>query len=162
MFLTLSRFNSGCRPCLSRPQYNEKDRTFSLYAVRDIKAGEELVWPYLGVRFSLVSRRKAQLMRSLPQVPFEFDSIESRREELLRCFHFDCSCDACKRWQDPAELKASNGRLLKLRRLKEGLSSESGGRQGTLRRMIALAEEEQLWEMAQTLAKQLEKEEALS
>ncbi|KAK4055466.1 hypothetical protein OIV83_000012 [Microbotryomycetes sp. JL201] len=140
MFLTLSRFNSACRPCLTRPQYDAQSKTFSLFAVRDIEQGQELTWPYLGV-------------------PFEFDSIESRREELERCFHFSCLCDACQDWlSDPAKMKESNRRLLQLRRLKESLSSDKGGRHHTLSNMIKLARDEKLYEMADRLQEQLDQE----
>ncbi|KAM0789043.1 hypothetical protein ACM66B_003108 [Microbotryomycetes sp. NB124-2] len=140
MFLTLSRFNSACRPCLTRPQYDAQTKTFSLFAVRDIAKGEELTWPYLGV-------------------PFEFDSIESRQEELERCFHFACLCDACTEWlRDPVKLKESNRRLLQLRRLKESLAGEQGGRHRTLSSMVRLAREERLYEMADRLEEQLNQE----
>lgn len=55
LFLQLSRLNSSCRPNLSRPLYDPKTRSFSLYALQDIPVGEELTWPYLGV-----SRNSAQ------------------------------------------------------------------------------------------------------
>ncbi|KAK4057790.1 hypothetical protein OIO90_001009 [Microbotryomycetes sp. JL221] len=134
MFLTLSRFNSGCRPCLSRPQYDPKTKTFTLTAVRDVHQGEELTWPYLGI-------------------PFEFDSVQHRRQELLQCFHFNCLCSACQQWlTNPDKLKESNQRLLRLRRLKQqGLNAK-----WTVEEMIKLCHEEQLWEMKDTLQQQLE------
>ncbi|ORY78887.1 hypothetical protein BCR35DRAFT_304909 [Leucosporidium creatinivorum] len=138
LFLTLSRFNSACRPNLTRPLYDSKARTFSLSALLDIPEGDELTWPYLGI-------------------PFDFDGIDYRREELSRVFGFDCCCAACGVWQSSSEKKAeSNARLLKLRRLKECLLITSGGRQRTMERISALAEEEGLHEVASRLKAQAE------
>lgn len=181
LFPTLSRFNSACRPNLTRPLYDPKARTLSLSALLDISEGDELTWPYLGVSTFLLllplpsaaphiarwSFRPPFLRRTaiaessptglLPQIPFDFDAIDYRREELSRVFGFDCCCQACEVWQSSSEKKAeSNARLLKLRRLKECILITSGGRQRTMERMAALAAEEQLHEVASRLKAQAE------
>nr|CRX79255.1 hypothetical protein [Leucosporidium scottii] len=95
----------------------------------------------------------------LLQIPFDFDAIDYRREELSRVFGFDCCCAACRVWQSSPEKKAeSNARLLKLRRLKECLLITLGGRQQTMERISRLAEEEQLYEVASRLKAQSEVE----
>lgn len=176
LFLTLSRFNSACRPNLTRPLYDPKARTFSLSALLDIPEGDELTWPYLGVStfFLLLPPQLPDRLGGalgphsaeppspnsrqpglLPQIPFDFDAIDYRREELSRVFGFDCCCRACGVWQSSSEKKAeSNARLLKLRRLKECLLITLGGRQRTMERISGLAEEEQLYEVASRLKAQ--------
>ncbi|KDE07902.1 hypothetical protein MVLG_01812 [Microbotryum lychnidis-dioicae p1A1 Lamole] len=143
LFPLLSRFNSSCRPNLSRPHWSSKTRKMELIAVRDIEKGEELVWPYLGI-------------------PFEFDSPESRREQLKQIFGFDCACRACTEWTQPSihnhadttlaepspKLKASEARLRQLRRLKQMI--DIGGER-VLRKMQKISKEEGLWEMSDRL-----------
>lgn len=78
---------------------------------------------------------------------------------MKRVFGFDCSCDACVEWEANDALRSeSNRRLLKLRRLKEGLSADKGGRQRTLADMARLAKEERLWEVADRLDEQCQLE----
>ncbi|SCZ99372.1 BZ3500_MvSof-1268-A1-R1_Chr7-2g09504 [Microbotryum saponariae] len=143
LFPLLSRFNSSCRPNLSRPHWSSKTRKMQLIAVRDIEEGEELVWPYLGI-------------------PFEFDSPQSRRAQLKQIFGFDCACRACTEWTPPStdnnadatlaepspKLKASEARLRELRRLKQMI--DMGG-QRVLRKMQQISQEEGLWEMSDRL-----------
>lgn len=50
--------------------------------------------------------------------------------------------------------RESEARLLRLRRLKEGLSSQRGGRESVLEQMATLAEAEGLWEVADRLKEQ--------
>ncbi|CEQ40562.1 SPOSA6832_02202 [Sporobolomyces salmonicolor] len=143
LFLLLSRFNSSCRPTLSRPAWDPVTRTIKLFALRDIEAGEELTWTYLNVTF-------------------EFEGVESRRAEMKRVFEFECACGACGDRVGEDERRASEARLLELRRLKariggwehEGLESE--GRRRVLGRIAELARAEGLWETAQRLEKALE------
>nr|CRX79004.1 hypothetical protein ls5930a1_00071 [Leucosporidium scottii] len=182
LFLTLSRFNSACRPNLTRPLYDSKARTLSFSALLDIPEGDELTWPYLGVStpfpLPLIAAPHTKLGGALGppsaeppspnsrqprllllQIPFDFDAIDYRREELSRVFGFDCCCAACRVWQSSPEKKAeSNARLLKLRRLKECLLITLGGRQQTMERISRLAEEEQLYEVASRLKAQSEVE----
>ncbi|GAA6019939.1 hypothetical protein JCM11491_006713 [Sporobolomyces phaffii] len=145
MFLSLSRFNSSCRPTLSRPEWDAQSRTTRLYALRDIVPGEELTWTYLNVTF-------------------EFDALDARKAEMETVFGFACRCDACERFgSTDAESRASERRLLQLRRLKEriapGAHDEPGGRpmtagrRATLEQMAVLSREEGLFETAQRLEK---------
>ncbi|BGP54872.1 hypothetical protein JCM8202_003381 [Rhodotorula sphaerocarpa] len=144
MFLLLSRFNSSCRPTLSRPAWDPESRSTKLYALRDIDAGEELNWTYLNVTF-------------------EFKGVEARREEMRQVFHFDCCCVACDDQNvSSAERAASEKRLLRLRRDKERISAggategseeDEARRKERLREMARLAREEGLWETAQRLEK---------
>lgn len=144
MFLLLSRFNSSCRPTLSRPAWDPESRSTKLYALRAIEAGEELNWTYLNVTF-------------------EFEGVEARREEMRQVFHFDCCCVACDDSSvSPAERVASEKRLLRLRRDKERISAgaategseeDEARRKERLREMARLAREEGLWETAQRLEK---------
>ncbi|GAA5937170.1 uncharacterized protein JCM15063_002830 [Sporobolomyces koalae] len=141
MFLMLSRFNSACRPTLSRPAWDPASRTTRLYALRDIAAGEELTWTYLNVTF-------------------EFDGVAARQDEMQRVFGFACACDACER--EGNALQESETRLLQLRRLKEkiggGHTEEAEGemtegRRTALRKMAEISKEEGLYETAQRLEK---------
>lgn len=145
MFLWLSRFNSSCRPTLSRPAWDPSSRTTRLYALRDIVEGEELTWTYLNVTF-------------------EFDGVEARKDEMERVFGFACCCDTCERvGQTEEEAGESERRLLQLRRLKErigggyGAQDEEGkmneGRRKALKTMATLSREEGLYETAQRLEK---------
>ncbi|GAA5994550.1 SET domain-containing protein [Rhodotorula paludigena] len=142
MFLLLSRFNSSCRPTLSRPAWNPSTGSTRLYALRDIKAGEELTWTYLNVTF-------------------EFEGVEARRDEMRRVFEFECCCPACGPQVGDGERAKSERRLLQLRRLKERMggdedAQEDEARRETLRRMALLSREEGLWETADRLEKALE------
>jgi hypothetical protein len=75
---------------------------------------------------------------------------------MKRVFGFDCACDACLEWDSNDALRSeSNRRLLKLRRLKEGLGGDKGGRERTMAEMARLAREERLWEVADRLAGQI-------
>ncbi|GAA6007567.1 hypothetical protein JCM10207_006389 [Rhodosporidiobolus poonsookiae] len=138
MFLNLSRFNSSCRPTLSRPAWDSSTGSTKLYALRDIRAGEELVWTYLNVTF-------------------EFEGVDARKAEMLRVFEFECACDACAGvGMSDEERAASEKRLLQLRRLKQRMGGTEGdeqsdGRKATLRKMAGLAREEGLWETAERL-----------
>ena len=145
MFLWLSRFNSSCRPTLSRPAWDPTSRTTRLYALRDIEEGEELTWTYLNVTF-------------------EFDGVEARKAEMERVFGFACCCDACERvGVTDEESRNSERRLLKLRQLKErigggdGEENEDGkmtqGRREALKKMSQLSKDEGLYETAQRLEK---------
>ncbi|SCV70685.1 BQ2448_3447 [Microbotryum intermedium] len=149
LFPLLSRFNSSCRPNLSRPHWSPRTRMTTLNAVRDIAQGEEMVWPYLGI-------------------PFEFDPPESRRAQLKQVFGFECACHACLEWTDtqtstpstkgahtePTKLKASEARLRELRRLKQMI--EMGGER-VLRKMQAISKEEHLWEMSDRLGSEADR-----
>ncbi|GAA5861088.1 hypothetical protein JCM3774_002188 [Rhodotorula dairenensis] len=140
MFPLLSRFNSSCRPTLSRPAWDPSTRSTKLYALRDIEAGEELTWTYLNVTY-------------------EFEGVEARKQELRQVFHFECCCVACDdRNVTPAERAASERRLLRLRRYKEQIGGTDGGaeeqsdeRRAVLRTMAKLSREEGLWETARRL-----------
>ncbi|GAA6030660.1 hypothetical protein JCM8097_006259 [Rhodosporidiobolus ruineniae] len=140
LFLWLSRFNSSCRPTLSRPAWDSSSGSTKLYALRDISAGEELTWTYLNVTY-------------------EFEGAEARKAEMFRVFEFECACDACAGvGMSEEERKASERRLLQLRRLKEQLKGteedeDSEARAATLRRMAKLSREEGLWETAERLEK---------
>jgi hypothetical protein len=137
LFLILSRFNSGCRPNLTRPHYDKPTRSLVLYALHDIEAGDELCWPYLGV-------------------PFEFDSIVTRRAEMQRVFGFECSCDTCDEWElSEAAKEESEARLVELRRLKEKMGGEKENREGVIKEMERLARLEKLWEVADRLKERL-------
>lgn len=140
MFPLLSRFNSSCRPTLSRPAWDPTTRSTKLYALRDIEAGEELTWTYLNVTY-------------------EFEGVEARKQELRQVFHFECCCVACDdRNVTPAERALSERRLLRLRRYKEqiggtgsGGTDQSDERRNVLRTMAKLSREEGLWETARRL-----------
>ncbi|GAA5986816.1 hypothetical protein JCM10908_000909 [Rhodotorula pacifica] len=141
MFLLLSRFNSSCRPTLSRPAWDAESHSTKLYALRDIKAGEELTWTYLNVTY-------------------EFEGVEARKEELRQVFHFECCCVACDdNTVSPAERIASERRLLRLRRYKEQIRGAEDGtnsseeRRNVLRTMAKLSREEGLWETSERLEK---------
>ncbi|GAA6064461.1 hypothetical protein JCM10212_002124 [Sporobolomyces blumeae] len=145
MFLTLSRFNSSCRPTLSRPAWDPTSRTTRLYALRDIAAGEELTWTYLNVTF-------------------EFDGADARRAEMERVFEFACGCDACEGVGMSAEDRAtSEQRLMRLRRLKERIGGYDGemtdGRRKALATMADLSEQEGLHETATRLRNVLQEQE---
>ncbi|GAA5851939.1 hypothetical protein JCM8547_000105 [Rhodosporidiobolus lusitaniae] len=137
MFLLLSRFNSSCRPNLSRPAWDPQTASTKLYAFRDIRAGEELTWTYLNVLF-------------------EFEGVDARKAEMLRVFEFECACSACA--VEGEEREKSERRLMQLRRLKERLKGteedeEDEGRRSNLRKMAELAREEGLYETAERLEK---------
>jgi hypothetical protein len=141
MFLMLSRFNSSCRPTLSRPAWDPSTNSTKLYALRDIAEGEELTWTYLNVTY-------------------EFEGVEARKQELRQVFHFECCCVACDdRSISSAERAASERRLLRLRRYKEQIGGHdraeqlSDERRNVLRTMAGLSREEGLWETAQRLDK---------
>lgn len=141
MFLMLSRFNSSCRPTLSRPAWDPSTHSTKLYALRDIAEGEELTWTYLNVTY-------------------EFEGVEARKQELRQVFHFECCCVACDdRNISSAERAASERRLLRLRRYKEQIGGtdyaeqDSVERRNVLRTMANLSREEGLWETAQRLDK---------
>ncbi|BGP20888.1 hypothetical protein JCM10213_003386 [Rhodosporidiobolus nylandii] len=142
LFLFLSRFNSSCRPTLSRPAWDPSTATTRLYALRDIAAGEELTWTYLNVTF-------------------EFEGVDARREEMRRVFEFECGCPACAEegmgGMGAEERGRSERRLLQLRRLKERVDWSEGAdkkaRGELLRRMAGMAREEGLWETAGRLEK---------
>ncbi|GAA5925955.1 hypothetical protein JCM3775_005161 [Rhodotorula graminis] len=145
MFLLLSRFNSSCRPTLSRPAWDPSSGSTRLYALRDIAEGEELTWTYLNVTF-------------------EFEGVDARRDEMRRVFEFECCCPACgPGTMSDDERRASEKRLLQLRRLKERMACEVGpsdedreARRALLGRMAALSREEGLWETADRLERVLE------
>ncbi|GAA5904606.1 uncharacterized protein JCM6883_003839 [Sporobolomyces salmoneus] len=145
MFLSLSRLNSSCRPTLSRPLWDPSSRTTRLYALRDISEGEELTWTYLNVTF-------------------EFEGVDARNDEMEKVFGFACCCDACERvGMTEDQVRESEKRLMKLRRLKEriaggyGAKNEHGrmseGRRKALKEMALLSREEGLYETAQRLEK---------
>lgn len=144
MFLMLSRFNSSCRPTLTRPAWDPTSHSTKLYALRDIEPGEECTWTYLNVTF-------------------EFEGVEARKEEMRQVFHFECCCVACDEANvTPAERAASEKRLLRLRRYKEriagfssggGTDDDEGQRKRLLGEMAQLSREEGLWETAQRLDK---------
>ncbi|GAA5970396.1 hypothetical protein JCM11641_001693 [Rhodosporidiobolus odoratus] len=142
LFPSLSRFNSSCRPTLSRPSWDPSTSTTNLYALRDISPDEELTWTYLNVTF-------------------EFEGVEARREEMKKVFEFECGCFGCLGQElggmGEEERKGSERRLLRLRGLKERIdwSEEGDGerRRETLRKMAELAREEGLWETADRLEK---------
>ncbi|GAA5875771.1 hypothetical protein JCM1840_003512 [Sporobolomyces johnsonii] len=143
LFLLLSRFNSSCRPTLSRPAWDPASRTSQLFALRDIAAGEELTWTYLNVTF-------------------EFEGVDSRRAEMKSVFEFECACDACGDGVGEDERRASEKRLLEMRKLKARIGGwehegrESEGRRRVLGRIAELAREEGLFETAMRLEKALE------
>jgi len=145
MFLLLSRFNSSCRPTLSRPAWDPSSASTRLYALRDIDPGEELTWTYLNVTF-------------------EFEGVDARRDEMRRVFEFECCCPACAPdAMSDDERRASEKRLLQLRRLKERMAGDVGpseedraARKALLGRMAALSREEGLWETADRLERVLE------
>ncbi|GAA5909557.1 hypothetical protein JCM6882_003454 [Rhodosporidiobolus microsporus] len=146
MFLFLSRFNSSCRPTLSRPAWDSSSGSTKLYALRDIRAGEELTWTYLNVTF-------------------EFEGVEARKAEMLRVFEFECACEACgEGGKSDEERRTSERRLMQLRRLKERIDWTAAGAEGedaearrsTLQRMAELSREEGLWETAERLERSLE------
>lgn len=127
LFPTLSRFNSACRPNLTRPAWDPTTRSTRLYANHAIAPGEELCWPYLGV-------------------PFEFDGIEERRGEIQRVFGFECGCEACEQWGVSEKgKKESEERLSELRRLKGAMGGEREGRAGVIKEMERLARIERLY-----------------
>ncbi|GAA5828492.1 hypothetical protein JCM11251_000819 [Rhodosporidiobolus azoricus] len=153
LFLHLSRFNSSCRPTLSRPSWDSSSGSTKLYALRDISTGEELTWTYLNVTF-------------------EFEGRDARRSEMERVFEFVCACEACRDFGEEVEgeereqieekRRKSEKRLMQLRRLKERIdwTADVGGkregedvqaRRTTLRRMADLSREEGLWETAERL-----------
>ena len=141
MFLMLSRFNSSCRPTLSRPAWDPSTHSTKLYALRDIAEGEELTWTYLNVTY-------------------EFEGVEARKQELRQVFHFECCCVACDDCNiSSTERAASERRLLRLRRYKEQIGGtdyveqDSDERRNVLRTMANLSREEGLWETAQRLDK---------
>lgn len=146
MFLLLSRFNSSCRPTLSRPAWNPSTNSTRLYTLRDISPGEELNWTYLNVTF-------------------EFEGVEARKAEMLRVFEFECCCEACDDARvGPEVRRESEKRLLRLRRLKERIgwtedgraAEQTEGRKDVLREMVNLSRQEGLWETADRLEKALE------
>ncbi|BGP31419.1 hypothetical protein JCM10296v2_003183 [Rhodotorula toruloides] len=146
MFLLLSRFNSSCRPTLSRPAWNPSTNSTRLYALRDILPGEELNWTYLNVTF-------------------EFEGAEARKAEMLRVFEFECCCEACDNGRVGPEMRReSEKRLLRLRRLKERIgwteegraAEQTDGRTEVLREMVELSRQEGLWETADRLEKAIE------
>ncbi|BGP39354.1 hypothetical protein JCM10450v2_003305 [Rhodotorula kratochvilovae] len=144
LFLLLSRFNSSCRPTLSRPAWNPSTGSTRLYAMRDIAAGEELTWTYLNVTY-------------------EFEGVESRRDEMRRVFDFECGCPACEPGMDDEVRRVSERRLLQLRRLKERMlgsaepvtEEDREARRALLGRMAQLSREEELWETADHLEQAL-------
>ncbi|BGP24051.1 setdomain containing protein [Rhodotorula toruloides] len=146
MFLLLSRFNSSCRPALSRPAWNPSTNSTRLYALRDISTGDELTWTYLNVTF-------------------EFEGVEARKAEMLRVFEFECCCEACDDTRvGPEARNESEKRLLRLRRLKERIgwtgesrtAGQTDGRMEVLREMVDLSRLEGLWETADRLEKAIE------
>ncbi|KAI5477705.1 hypothetical protein MNV49_005988 [Pseudohyphozyma bogoriensis] len=137
MFLNLSRFNSSCRPNLSRPIWDPTTRRINTYALHDIEPSTELVWPYL-------SR------------DYEFDSIAQRREQFNNVFGFTCCCKGCL--LEGEEKKESERRTRELRYLKEARGGEKGDPK-VRRRMVELALEEGLWEAATRIRESLEAEE---
>lgn len=71
-------------------------------------------------------------------------------------FGFTCTCDACHGWATDVKSRLeSEQRLLRLRRLKEGLAPVRGGREWTLGEMARLSREERLWEVADRLEEQV-------
>lgn len=76
---------------------------------------------------------------------------------MLRVFGFQCCCTACNLWDSDDELrKASDRRLLHLRKLKERIYGDfSGDKTSVLEKMEQLAREEKLWEVAERLKVQL-------
>lgn len=125
LFLLLSRFNSSCRPNLSRPYWDPATKTITLYALYDIPPNTELVWPYLAQGF-------------------EFDSIPSRGGQLRHVFGFDCLCEGCALQGEARE--ASERRTKELRRLRDARGGEREGSVEVVRRMGVLCGEEGLWE----------------
>ncbi|GAA5819998.1 hypothetical protein JCM3770_006820 [Rhodotorula araucariae] len=144
LFLLLSRLNSSCRPTLSRPSWDPSTASTRLYAMRDIAAGEELTWTYLNVTY-------------------EFEAVEARRDEMRRVFDFECACPACGPGMSDEVRRASERRLLQLRRLKERMTGtpppvteeDREGRRALLGQMAALSRDEELWETADQLERSL-------
>lgn len=99
LFPVSSRFNHSCDPsaCYS---WNSSLSKMVVYAVKDIRPGEQITITYLG---------DIRLVRNF------------RQRMLLEEFRFNCLCDACNA-RPPSELVASDARRLEI----HSLCSEAG------------------------------------
>jgi len=91
VFLNIARLNHSCRPN-AKHSWNKNSKQQSVYALRNISAGDEITLSYL-----------------------EGGASKERQESLLQNFQFRCKCDLCSL---PArELKASDARILRAKAL---------------------------------------------
>ncbi|KAK0611458.1 hypothetical protein B0T14DRAFT_440556 [Immersiella caudata] len=97
LFLDGSRVNHGCRPTVFW-RYNAKTMTMEMVAVRDLKAGEEIVHTYIPLGYTL-----------------------QERELMLKVWGFKCSCSLCS--ASPQETAASDDRRERLFEIHQTLTS---------------------------------------
>jgi len=91
VFLNIARLNHSCRPN-AKHSWNKNLKQQTVYALRNISAGEEITLSYL-----------------------DGGASKERQESLLQNFQFRCKCDLCSL---PArELKASDARILRAKTL---------------------------------------------
>jgi len=120
-----SRINHSCLPCANH-RYNAKQKTYAIYASRDIEVDEEITIAY---------------------VP-PTQSREVRRADLRKSYGFDCMCKACDLSTGFGKQSARN--RAKIEELQAGLKASRkpgvrrSGEVEPLRRVLGLLEEERL------------------
>jgi len=91
VFLNIARLNHSCRPN-AKHSWNKNTKQQTVYALRNIPAGEEITLSYL-----------------------DGGASKERQESLLQNFHFRCKCDLCS--LPTRELNASDARILRAKTL---------------------------------------------
>jgi hypothetical protein len=91
LFPRIARINHSCVPNLNF-YYNDDLEKAEMYAIRSIKAGEELTFSYTGS---------------------PLDSTSQRQQYLRQAFAFDCTCDACSLSADLRDVSDTNRSRLK-------------------------------------------------
>ena len=128
LFLVASRVNHSCRHN-AQHTWNENIGRLTIYALRDIKPGEEITICYL------------------PHTsPFE-----ERRRTLSTSFKFTCACELCS--LPPAQRRQSDARLSRIQdlntQISTALEAENVKEKQTLhlvRSVLDLCQEEGIWD----------------
>jgi len=102
VFANVSRINHSCRPN-AKHTWNSILKKQTVYALRTIPEGEEITLSYL-----------------------ESGSSAERQQTLKEAFNFTCACEVCS--LPPAELKASDARILHAQRLDKTIGNWDSAR----------------------------------